>query len=279
MSAHKKARRPGTGHPHRKGRPRGAPRRLLAPLALVAVVLSAAAVGGVLVLVAGRGDGLPPPTPNTAVIVDQLSLTAPSPEFAEAATDTLEEAGFTVDYFPGEEVTVDFYRNLQTKGYELIIFRTHVSRIQGEWKGKMYDESVLFSDQPYDKRLFAEEQKDFSLGQVYAYEGGPRFFGIGSGFIKSSMEGNFEGTTVILMGCNGLTTSTTGQAFLDRGARAVVSWDNDVSAGHTDRATERLLELLVDEGLTPEEAVAQTADEVGPDPAYDAELVILSSEG
>ena len=279
MSARKKSRRPGASRPQRTGRSRGAPRRLVAPLALVAVVLSAAAVGGVLVLVAGRGGGPPPPVPNTAVIVDHLSLTAPSPEFVDAATHTLEEAGFTVDYFPGEEVTVDFYRNLQTKGYELIIFRAHSSQIQGEWKGKMYDETVLFSDEPYDKTLYVDEQKDFSLGQVYASEGGPRFFGIGSGFVRSSMRGNFEGTTINMMGCNGLKTRTTAQAFLDRGAKAVVSWDSDVSSGHTDRATERLLELLAGEGLTPEEAVAQTADELGPDPAYDAELTVLSAEG
>src|SRR3990170_507855 len=151
MSARKSPRRPGAGRPHRTGGSRGAPRRLVAPLALVAVILSAAAVGGVLVLVAGRGGGPPPPVPNTAVIIDHLSLTAPNPEFAEAATDTLKKAGFTVDYFPGEEVTVDFYRNLQTKRYDLIIFRAHSSQIQGEWKGKMYDETVLFSDERYDR--------------------------------------------------------------------------------------------------------------------------------
>lgn len=279
MSARKKTRRPGAGRSHRKGRSRGALRRLLAPLVLVAVVLSAVAVGGVLVLVTGRDGGPPPPIPNTAVIVDHLSLTAPSPQFVESATDTLEKAGYTVDYYPGEEITVDFYRDLQTRGYELIVFRTHSSRITGEWRGEVFDETVFHTSEPYDQAKYVDEQRDMSLGQVYAREDGPRYFGVGAGFVRSSMRGNFDGSTVIMMGCNGLFTDTTARAFLDRGAEAVISWDSDVSASHTDVATERLLELLVAEGLTPEEAVAQTAAELGPDPSFEAELRVLTSEG
>ena len=275
MSRRKRTKRPKQRRPQGRGSPRGA-RRLLAPLALVALVLSASALAGVLVL---GGGGPSAPRPNTAVIVDQLSLTAPNPGFVESATNTLEKAGYTVDYYPGEAVTVDFYRDLQTRGYKLIVFRAHSSQIRGEWRGKFYDETVFFTSETYDRTQHVEEQTEFRLGQVYAREGGPRYFGVGAGFVRSSMRGNFDGSTVIMMGCNGLATDTTARAFLGRGAEAVISWDSDVSAAHTDAATERVLELLLLDGLTPEDAVAQTAAAVGADPYFEAELRVLTSDG
>ena len=69
----------------------------------------------------------------------------------ESATDTLAEAGYSVDYYSGEEVTVDFYRDLQTAGYELIIFRTHSARLVGEYAGDSYDEALLFTSEPYER--------------------------------------------------------------------------------------------------------------------------------
>ena len=90
------------------------------------------------------------------------------------------------------------------------------------------------------------------------------------------MRGNFEGSTVIMMGCNGLLADTTAQSFLERGAVAAITWDEDVSAVHTDAATERVLQLLALQGMTPEDAVAQAVTDVGPDPVFGANLRVLT---
>lgn len=259
--------------PHREKR--GALADLQLPVILV---LSFVLVVGALFLAALATGGLSA-GPARAAIVDQLSLTAPNPDFVESATDTLEQAGYAVDYYPGEEVSVDLYRNLQTKGYEVIVFRTHSSRMIGEWRGEYYNHSVLWTSELYDPTRYVEEQWELRLGPVSTYEGGRRWFGIDPGFIASSMRGNFIGTTIIMMGCGGLTTNKTAEAFLWRGARAVVGWDKDVSAVHTDAATERVLQLLALQRMTPEEAVAQAATEVGPDPAFGAELSVLTGGG
>ncbi|NIW13776.1 MAG: hypothetical protein GWN31_07570, partial [Candidatus Thorarchaeota archaeon] len=42
-------------------------------------------------------------------IVDHLSLSQPNQTFIQTSTNILETAGFTVDYYKGEEVTVEFY--------------------------------------------------------------------------------------------------------------------------------------------------------------------------
>ncbi|HUS82284.1 MAG TPA: hypothetical protein VM013_03370, partial [Dehalococcoidia bacterium] len=55
-----------------------------------------------------------------------------------------------------------------------------------------------------------------------------------------------------------------------RGASAVVGWSDTVSPQHTDAATERLLEYMVKDHLSPTEAVEKTMADLGPDPEYDA---------
>ena len=149
----------------------------------------------------------------------------------------------------------------------------------GEWRGNSYDEALLFTSEPYDRTRYLEEQEEGRLAQVAADENSPVYFGVGAEFVRSSMRGNFKGSTVIMMGCNGLLTDTTAQSFLDRGAVAAITWDKEVSAVHTDAATERVIELLVLQGMTPEEAVAQVVTDVGPDPVFGAELRVLTDGG
>jgi hypothetical protein len=113
---------------------------------------------------------------------------------------------------------------------------------------------------------------------VSYYKDGPQYFGIMPGFIKSSMQGDFPDTTIVIMGCDGLKSDTVAEAFVDKGAKAVVAWDGLVSSNHTDAATERLLQHLLIDGLTLQEAVAQTMAELGPDPSYDSVLRLYPSE-
>jgi hypothetical protein len=215
--------------------------------------------------------------PQTAAIVDQLSLTRPNPSFAEAATETLEQAGYTVDYYPGEEVTVDFYRDLPTHGYDLLILRVHsgMAREDGEPTGYV----SLFTAEPYSSTEHYEEREARRLGRAKYYDGSPEYFSIVPDFIEFSMTDKFDETTIILMGCNGLTTSVTAEAFVQKGAEAVIGWSGRVSAPHTDAATERLLRHLLIERLTTRDAVAQTIAEVGPDPEYDSSLLVYPPKG
>jgi len=208
------------------------------------------------------------PSGPTAAIVDQLSLTYPNPAFVEAATNTLKAAGYRVDYIPGEHVGVGFYRSLPSRDYDLVILRVH-SALNMEM-----DYVALFTSQPYVEGGFA----DWKPVWVSYSQDDPIYFGVGPEFIDRSMRGRFDGALVVMMGCNGLTSKATAEAFLGRGAKAVVAWNGDVSPEHTDAATERLLEKLVMERLPVEDAAAQTAAEVGPDPVYGAQLTVLTAE-
>ncbi len=264
---------------YRAGPPRPQHRRLgRTAAALVAVALLAAALAAGLLLSGLTTTG--PSRPKTAAIVDQLSLTQPNPAFVESATGLLQQAGYAVDYYPGEEVTVDFYRSLPTHDYDLIILRVHSgivaerNPITGETAKTEY--VSLFTGEAYRNMKYPEEQFG-ELGPSHYYEGGEEYFGVVPDFVKYDMRGGFDKTLIIMMGCDGLRSQRMAEAFIEKGASAFVSWSKQVSASHTDAATQGLLEKLLTEGLPVQEAVAQTAAEIGPDPSYGAELRVLEA--
>ena len=245
--------------------------------ALAALVAIAGVAGWFLLL---RSDE--PSGPPSAAIVDQLSLTFPNEEFVQEATAKLEAAGYTVDYYPGEEVTVNFYRRLPTRGYDLILFRSHADRLLTETPaGELVDEVILFTSEPYTTERYQSDQANNDLVIARYREGGEPYFGIGAGFIDNGDNGagDYDGATIIMMGCEGLLSERTAEAFVARGAEVYISWDETVSAAHTDAATDVLLQYLLIEGLSAGDAVARTMAELGPDPFYGSELAVYPAPG
>ena len=261
-------------HGRRRSPRTGRSRKAIAGLAVVAVAVIAAV--GIWLVVGSSGE---PPGPPKAAIVDQLSLTFPNEDFIRNSTATLEQAGYVVDYFPGEEVNVEFYRQLPANDYDVILFRVHADRLQATLNGREIDEVILFTGEPYSEEKYLEDRSAARLTIARYYEGGDPIFGIAADFIEDTMVGRFDNTKIIMMGCEGLLSDRTAQAFIDKGASTYISWDETVSASHTDAASERLLELLLLDGQTPTEAAAQTMEELGPDPTYGSKLLAYPSEG
>lgn len=135
-----------------------------------------------------------------------------------------------------------------------------------------------FTSGSYHRTWYRKEQEKRQLSSVSYYEDGPQYFGMMPGFTKSSMKGDFPDTTMIMMGCDGLSSDTIAEAFVEKGANAVVAWDGLVSSSHTDAATQHLLHHLLIDGLTMQEAVTQTMAEVGPDPSYGSTPLLYPSE-
>jgi hypothetical protein len=227
---------------------------------------------------AGGGEGEPAGPPR-AVIVDQLSLTFPNPAFSEEATAMLEDAGYEVDYVPGEQVTVDYYRDLPSQDYDIVVLRIHAARHENAVSGETLAE--LFTSEPFDEHRYQRELDQGRLGAVAYYDdehGDDPYFGIGPAFVVQSMRGSFDDTMVVMMGCNGLISDVMAEAFVRKGAGSFVSWDDLVSADHTDTAVLSLLRNVLVEELPVQEATTATMDEVGPDPFYDSVLRAYPAE-
>jgi len=206
-----------------------------------------------------------------AAIVDQLSLTYPNQTFIEAATNILKQAGYTVNYYPGEKVTVEFYRNLPTYGYKIIILRVHSAGFTPE--GQSFVLSI-FTSEPYSSTKYVYEQLTDQLGRnSYTRPGEPPFyFGILPEFVRSSMKGNFQNAIIVMMGCDGMAYQFMAEAFTQKGAKAYIGWNASVSVSHTDTATISLLQHLITEKQTIKQAIDNIMKEVGPDPTYNSQL-------
>ena len=242
------------------------------PGPFLAVVFAAGLVGSlVFVGLLLQGQEGPP----RAVIVDQLSLTHPNPDFIEKATSLLEEAGFTVDYYSGEEANVRLYQNLARRKYAYVILRNHSALIPDYRVGSgplVRGDLGLFTAEPASQTRYLEEQRTFRLTFGKYFDGGPRYFSVGSRLIASS-SGDFDDATVVIMGCDGLTSSHMAAAFVEKGAKAVVGWDGLVSAGHTDAATLKMLRYQLLDQLPVQEATAAAMAELGPDPTFESVLL------
>jgi hypothetical protein len=197
------------------------------------------------------------------------------------ARGLLEDAGYTVDYYSGQEISVDFYRTLPAHGYDFIVLRVHSGLYTADGSdGAVSPENAylaLFTNEPYDQYKYFDEQNTGRIGKAFYTEGGEQLFAIGPSFVSASMGARFDDTVIVMMGCDGLGTSGTANEFIGRGAKSFISWSKPVSVTHTDTATERLLEKLLIQRLSTADAVAQVADEVGPDPTYGAELRFVGS--
>jgi hypothetical protein len=88
------------------------------------------------------------------------------------------------------------------------------------------------------------------------------------------MEGRFDDTIIIIMGCSGiaLPDMDMARAFIDKGASAYLAWDRSVGLNYVDDATPYLIKQLCSEKLTIRQAVDSTMDVIGADPEYGAEL-------
>ena len=204
-----------------------------------------------------------------AAIVDQLSLTLPNRTFIETATATLKLAGYAVDYFPGENVTVEFFKSLPAYEYRIIILRVHSTATSRQGTQSPV---TIFTSERYSSSKHISEQLNDQLAMVSfseeERERGITYFGIWPAFVTDCMTGNFQNTMIIMMGCQGLENTVMAKAFVEKGAKVYIGWSQSVTAGHTDTATNVLLGNFLMKNQTLKQAVQETFVEVGFDPAY-----------
>jgi len=208
-----------------------------------------------------------------AAIVDQLSLTFPNQTFIETATNTLKQAGYTVDYYSGDKVTVPFYSDLPAYGYELIVLRVHSTAANPDRKDPPV---TLFTSERYDQKKYVPQQLTDQLVIVTFSEEdwkrGITYFGINPSFVTGSMIGRFPNTTIIMMGCGGLDNDSMARAFVQKGAKVYIGWNGPITASQTDQTTIILLQKLIQEKQTIKDAVVNTMEEVRADPVYKSVL-------
>ena len=249
-------------------------RLMLSKTFLIVALVMLIAVGSISVyfLYPMRVTNVPRVGENRAAIVDGLSVQRPNPEFENKAVSYLTSAGLSVDVYNASDVTVDFMKSFPA-GYVLVMFRIH--------SGTSRHGVFYFTSEPYDESKYEPEQFRDELRPGKDYEGNPSVFAFGSKFVDTYLQGRFQNTIVVGMGCFGAGTSYgTGEevtiggtqaeegpnladAFYRQGATAVIGWDVLVTLEFSDRVTLDLIRALAGERLTVMEATEKAAKAPG----------------
>jgi len=207
-----------------------------------------------------------------AAIIDQLYLLEPNHAFIEQATTTLESHGFTVEVWHGENITVDFYRELPKYGYKIIVFRVHEGILLSLEGSQIVpsETTYLFSGETYTTTKYVSEQLTERVSNAMMSDEHPLVFAVNSDFLVNNMEGDFEDTVIISMGCESFYLDDMATAFIQKGASMYVGWSTIVSLKYVDAATLKLLSNLCREDIAVEQAISETMTEFGPDPYFHA---------
>jgi len=218
-----------------------------------------------------------PPGDSTprAAIVDQLAAMEPNQEFIGQVTAELEACGFGVDVYSGEEVSVELYRQLSKQGYRLIIFRAHAGLLQAEDDSGVVgvkQATYLFTAEEYRQTRYVSLQLDDQLLPAEMTADFPLVFAVNSKFVLESMEGRFDDTLIIMMGCSCSYLEDMAAAFIFKGASTYMGWNGSVNLDYVDRAAADLITNLCSGGMTVNEAALETMTGIGPDPEWGAGL-------
>jgi len=203
-------------------------------------------------------DGIP-----KAAIIDQLHNEKPNKNYQQNVTKYLETAGYEVDLYTTDDITVDFYKKLPSLNYEFIVIRTHSLGI-----GDVEESSSLFTGEIYNHYDHIPEQYSRIVGHGVPYL--PReveelgglnalkdetYFVVGSKFIDEVMLGTFPKSKIILAGCETSKTSQLAKSFLKRGALEVVGWSGLVDSGKNDMVLLELFDIALGNDVEMKDAV------------------------
>ena len=207
-----------------------------------------------------------------AAIIDQISAFEPDTGPISEVAAALESAGFKVDVWQGQAVTVDFYRELPRYGYKLIVFRTHMSFYYLGTDTSLIKGTALFSGESYSTTRHISDQLNDTVIKANITRDSPAVFAINSKFITDTMEGRFDDTVILMMGCNSYYLDDMAKAFIQKGASTYVGWSSKVILEHLDRVLVELVDNLFTKQLNIETAITHTMNTTGHDPYCGAYL-------
>jgi len=179
-----------------------------------------------------------------AAIIDQLADIVPNKLHQQRALEYLENAGYDVDVYTTEDITVDFFKKLPSMNYKFVYIRTHSLEV-----AQLGNSTFLFTGEKYDvdkhilEQLSGQVRKavpiqdqlpEAMIKNATLYEEA-MYFTIGSKLIDELMVGEFPQTVIVIAGCESVRTLDLAKSLILRGASAVVGWDRSINSNSTSR--------------------------------------------
>jgi hypothetical protein len=214
------------------------------------------------------------PSQLRAVIIDQLHDDIPNHGFQTNATRMLEDAGYHVDLYTTKDITVEFYKKLPSMNYNFILIRTHGGEDPSD-----ENPTFMFTGEKYSKEKYTIEQISHQVGYgipIYdeelkeLEESGPMgfdnaYFTIGSKMVKEGMIGTFPNSIIIVGGCESARSHDLMESLMKKGAKHVLGWDATIGTRDNDKAMISLIEDIVVNKVTLNDAHAKINKELVPE--------------
>ncbi len=207
-----------------------------------------------------------PTVQRDIALIDQLGFAQANPAFADNLSSTAKSAGYGFDYYPTGTASVDFFVNLPSHGYQIIILRTHGTGLVAT------DPAAIVTSDHYSDSQHVTDQLTDKVTSVNV--NGTRYFALEPSFVSDVMCGRFSGTLVLAMFCAGGAAQylSLAEAFVAKGAASYIGWNGVVTVSHADSTFESLVKLLL-EGQPVDKSIQDVMTTVGPDPLYGARLL------
>jgi hypothetical protein len=218
----------------------------------------------------------PQPAQQTAIevpkaaILDALYAGSQDLAYEQSLTNYLSTAGYRVDVFRGENVTINLLRNIG--GYKVLILRLHSAIHSSD--GFLY----LFSGEKYTQSKYVQEQLSGAVREGITFEG-EEYFAINAVFLGGNNSTGLKDSTIILMGCNGTGSSYSIQRLMGRGVKAYIAWTGYVDLSYSDETTLALVKALYLEKSSVQAAVEEAMKEAGTEPGYNSVLEYSAPNG
>jgi len=220
---------------------------------------------------------------QSAAIIDQLSDIIPNKRHQQKALGYLENAGYDVDVYTTNDITVDFFKKLPSMNYKFIYIRTHSLEV-----ASVGNSTFLFTGEKYDVNKHIAEQlsghvrkavplSDQFLNELVKnatkYEES-MYFTIGTKFIDELMTGEFPQTNIIIAGCESSRTRELPTSLILRGASSVIGWDRTINSIENDKVMLAFLEEILVNKIGNYDAVHSVMGEFGPELQYSSKLFL-----
>ena len=220
-----------------------------------------------------------------AAIIDQLHKDIPNQNYQGNVTEYLQKAGYEVDLYTTDDITVDFYKKLPSMNYKFIVVRSHSLGV-----GTIEKSASLFTGELYRQDRYMDEQYSGIVGSGVPYLpeevenlGGletltdETYFVVGSRLVDELMIGTFPQSIIVLGGCETTEGTFLVDSLLRRGASAVIGWDGLVTSADNDEVIMQVLNETLVNDVDINKAVKSVMKEFDQKLSTPAKLVYYST--
>jgi hypothetical protein len=215
--------------------------------------------------------------PKRALIADSLSIDYPNEPLIQRLSDLLRRAGYSVDVKRGVEVTLELYSRLNE--YPIVILRTHGGKADVIVGGRDIKINGLFTGLEW-----RDEYMGFKVNgtgtRAFPYNSTKAYLAVLPKFFYEKLEGLFcRGSVVIVASCYSLYTRDIADVLAMKGLTYYIGFESVVSLDYMDKVLEKILNLVLIEDHTWENAASKVLEELGPDPIIGEYMKVIHYSG